>query len=208
MEIWKPVPLFEGFYEASNLGRIKSLRGAGATQRTLTEAQIREVHKFNAEGISARKMAPKFGISSTVISKILRGSAYADTNRILKPAVRKDGYMFVTLSVEGKHFHKTIHSMVIAAFKGSRPPTAQVNHIDGNKLNNCVDNLEYVSPGGNQRHARYELRRVYKLTVEQATDIFYSRQRREKCKNVAAKYGVSVACVQAIRCGRSWWFAR
>lgn len=52
----------------------------------------------------------------------------------------------------GKFRHLRAHRLVIAAFKGENPAMV-VNHIDGNKTNNCLENLEYVTQKENVRHA-------------------------------------------------------
>ena len=164
---------------------------------------------MSQEGCSARKIAPLVGVCQPVVSKILRGVAYkAPEGKILVPACRRDGYLFVTLSVANKHVHKTIHSMVSAAFIGHRPPGRHVNHKDGNKHNNSAENLEYVSRQGNAKHAVYELGKSHKLTVEAAKDIWYAKQRGEKRKDIASKHGISVHMVTAIWMGKSWWHAR
>lgn len=46
-----------------------------------------------------------------------------------------------------------IHRMVALTFLGQRPPTLTINHKDGDKLNNKIDNLEYVSLCKNREHA-------------------------------------------------------
>jgi len=209
METWASVYGFEGSYEISTEGKVRSLRPVNFSQRTLFEDQIALIHSMSQEGFSARKIAPAIGISQTVISKILRGAAYKPAkNNILAPACRRDGYLFVTLSVNGKHSHKTIHSMVATAFIGHRPPSCHVNHKDGNRHNNKAENLEYVSCRGNAKHALYELGKSHKLTVDAAKDIWYAKQRGERRKEVAARHGVSIHMVTAIWMGKSWWHAR
>ena len=208
METWKPVVGFETAYHISNFGRVKSVRPRNESQRTLTDAQIQEIHLLSELGKSARKIAPLFGVCQPVISKILRGAAYKNASHILSPALRSDGYLFVTLAIDKTYFHKTIHAMVSAAFIGSRPQNCQVNHIDGNKQNNVAGNLEYVSRKGNMQHALYELGKSKKLTFEQAKDIWYAKQSGEKRKAVADRHSVSIHMVTAIWMGKSWWHAR
>jgi hypothetical protein len=208
METWKPVVGFESTYHVSNFGNVKSIRWRNESQRTLTESQIDEIHSLSQSGKSARKIAPLFGVSQTVISRILRGDAYKNTYHILRPAIRSDGYLFVTLAVDNDHFHKTIHSMVSGAFIGNRPKDCQVNHIDGNKQNNVATNLEYVSRKGNMQHSLYELGNSKKLTFDQAKDIWYSKQIGEKRQVVADRHSVSIHMITAIWMGKSWWHAR
>ena len=209
METWLPIYEYESAYEISSKGQVRSLRPRNLLQRTLSDAQIERIWQMSREGHSARKIAPQIGVSQTVISKILRGAAYKSSlARIMAPACRRDGYLFVTLSVNGTLAHKTIHSLVACAFIGPRPPSRHINHKDGNKHNNCAANLEYVSRQGNSKHALYELGKSHKLTVEQATDVWYAKQRGERRKNVAARHGISVHMVTAIWMGKSWWHAR
>ena len=209
METWAPVYGFEKSYEISIVGEVRSLRPQNLAQRTLSEEQIALIYELSQQGQSSRKIAPVIGVSQTVICKILRGAAYKPAkNRILVPACRSDGYLFVTLSVNGKHSHKTVHSMVATAFLGHRPPRCHVNHKDGNKLNNAVENLEYVSRKGNAQHALYELGKSHKLTFGAAKDIWHAKQRGERRKEVAARHGIYIHMVSAIWMGKSWWHAR
>src|SRR5580692_9751168 len=60
------------------------------------------------------------------------------------------GYSAVTL---GHQTRANIHTLVARAFIGPQPPGTHVNHKDGVKTNNRVENLEYVTPQGNQHHA-------------------------------------------------------
>lgn len=73
--------------------------------------------------------------------------------RILKPNIMK-GYHCVTLQHDNKVKVYRIHRLVIEAFGESQPtPEHQVNHIDGDKANNCIENLEWVTPKENTDHA-------------------------------------------------------
>ena len=76
------------------------------------------------------------------------------TGRVLRSAPDSSGYMTVGLSSHGKTHSKNVHRLVAKAFLDKREPEAyQVNHIDGNKHNNTLDNLEWVSPSENMAHA-------------------------------------------------------
>ena len=75
------------------------------------------------------------------------------SGKILKP-YDNGGYYRITLSKGGKSKRFLVHVLVATHFIGDKPfENAQVNHKDLNKYNNCVTNLEWVSPSENVRHA-------------------------------------------------------
>lgn len=63
------------------------------------------------------------------------------------------GYPRVVLCNNGKYSPKTIHRLVAEAFHGGKHINLQVNHIDGIKTNNHVDNLEWCTPSENMIHS-------------------------------------------------------
>ena len=71
--------------------------------------------------------------------------------RILKHKIDKYGYCSVSLSKEGKLYYYTVHRLVAQAFIPNPNNLPQVNHKDENKLNNCVDNLEWCTNKYNSR---------------------------------------------------------
>lgn len=76
------------------------------------------------------------------------------TGRVLKKRVcKKNGYQMVALCVNGVRDMRTIHSIVAEAFISKPLRRYCVNHIDGNKLNNSLYNLEWVSYSENTKHA-------------------------------------------------------
>jgi hypothetical protein len=82
-----------------------------------------------------------------------KGGSYRHAPRKkLSPTLRK-GYPCVALSKNAVKKHICVHTLVATTFIG-RPISSnlQVNHIDSNPLNNCVSNLEWVTPQANTDH--------------------------------------------------------
>lgn len=72
---------------------------------------------------------------------------------IRKPNVMKD-YHCIALNKDGKKKVFRIHRLVLEAFGKPQPAeNYEVNHIDGNKANNCLENLEWCTPQENTAHA-------------------------------------------------------
>lgn len=63
------------------------------------------------------------------------------------------GYMIVTLCHNGVRKNKLVHRLMCEAFLPNPENKAHVNHIDGNKLNNSMDNFEWATPKENTNHA-------------------------------------------------------
>lgn len=114
-EIWKDVEGYEGLYQVSNLGRVKSL----------THYIIKENYK--PREVKGKILTPFFD--------------------------RPKGYMSVSLSKNNKIKLQRIHRLVAQAFIPNPDNLIQINHKDGNKSNNNVENLEWCSCKDNIRHA-------------------------------------------------------
>lgn len=76
------------------------------------------------------------------------------TNRLLKPGNKRGGYVFVCFSQEAMVKQYDIHRLVAIAFlENNDEDKREVNHIDGDKSNNRLENLEWVTPSQNKKHA-------------------------------------------------------
>jgi hypothetical protein len=75
--------------------------------------------------------------------------------RILKPGLsgRPGRYWAINICINGKNKMHYIHRLVALTFLSNPDNKPQVNHIDGNKLNNHIDNLEWVTASENLQHA-------------------------------------------------------
>ena len=98
--------------------------------------------------------------------------------RILKPGITSKGYPFVMLSIKSQKAKlNTIHKLVGMAFVDNPNNKPQVNHKDGNKLNNYFENLEWMTHQENIQHGwdtgLFDDKRK-KLVLQQ----FYIDQRR------------------------------
>lgn len=141
---------------------------------------------------------------------------------ILKPNITGKGYQFVNLfKTCGSKKSFYIHRLVATAFIDSSDETLHVNHIDLNKQNNNVENLEWVTRKGNAQHAlkngRYLLVHsggrtiarnnpncAKKLTVEQADAIKAACTTEMSQAEIAKIYGITASTVSKIKRGAIW----
>lgn len=118
-EIWKDIPEWEGFYQASTFGRVRSVDRVLMTQNS---------HGF----LSPRKHKGK----------------------IISPNTNNRGYLYLCLCKDNNHhWFDKVHRLIAMTFLPNPNHLSDVNHKDGDKLNNKVDNLEWCSHSENQKHA-------------------------------------------------------
>lgn len=149
MEIFKPVKGYEGYYEVSNLGRVRS-------------------------------------------------NSYKGT-KILKPAITKNGYLNVVFCINQKKEHKLIHRLVAETFIPNTNNYSTVNHRDENKLNNCVENLEWLSIEDNNRYSNSKM-----LTKDKVLQIPYLINSGYTQLEIANHFNVSRRTIQSILRGEHW----
>lgn len=100
------------------------------------------------------------------VKKYLGYDVYSD-GRIKSNGIRKVflkgydcGYGYDSVKLNGKNFYR--HRVICECFLGKRPDGYTVNHKDGNKLNNHISNLEYITRKENYIHA---LNNGYKINI-------------------------------------------
>lgn len=148
-----------------------------------------------------------------VRSEPIPGRVGRQRGRILSPHADTKGYpIFVACFTSGMRWTAKVHRAVAAAFLGACPEGMQVNHKDGDKLNNHVENLEYVSCKDNIVHGwetglyrprEGEIAGNVKLTeddVRAIRAIYPAKSLHE----LGELYGVSFATIQLIVKRKTW----
>lgn len=108
LEIWKDITNYEGLYQVSNTGKIKSFHND-------------------------------------------------ENGKIINPHISR-GYAFISLSKNGKRTHYLVHRLVANAFIPNPNGYKEINHIDENKLNNAINNLEWCTREYNMAYGSARIR--------------------------------------------------
>lgn len=168
IEQWKPVPGYEGLYEVSDQGSVKTLHG----------------RRWN-------------------------GNHWGQVPfRLMKQTVGRQGYPVVRLTKDGKGKTCTVHTLVLLAFVGPKPPGQECRHLNGNRedprlcnlawglpIENTYDRIKHgTMPRGIKHHKA-------KLTEDQIRQI---RKATGTHRSIGAKFGISTSLVSTIKSGKSW----
>ena len=133
--------------------------------------------------------------------------------RVLRPSVHRDGYLKIELRKNAIGEHPMIHRLVALAFIPNPDNKTQVNHIDGIKRNNSVDNLEWCDQSENQLHAyknglqkplKGEQVKTSKLTEENIYQIFELSKQGVEQYNLAERFNVNQSTISRILNGKRW----
>ena len=144
------------------------------------------------------------------VSNFGRVKSFKTKPRIMKPAFDKGGYLQAVLSEDDKAKFFRVNRLVALCFIPNPENKPHVNHIDGNKFNNHVSNLEWATPKENQRHAA-------KLgLIKSGADNYQAAFTNEQVLYVrtnplglntyqlAKMFGVSVSVICAIQRGKTY----
>jgi len=137
-----------------------------------------------------------------------KGTKYerVQKGQILAPGVNGSGYAFVNLSKNNITQMFRIHRLVAQLFLLNQNCCREVNHIDGDKLNNHVTNLEWVTSEENRIHSVRVLKKGnIKLTHKQVVEIKKQLITGEfSHKQLSEKYRVKKTTITQISTGRNW----
>ncbi len=176
-EIWRDIPGWKGMYQASNLGRIKSL---------------------------ARYIVT------------VKGTKYPIEEKILKGHVDTKGYIQVEFKRNRRRHIIALHRLIALAFIPNPENKPQINHINGNKTDNRIENLEWCTGSENVRHAwnnrlnhalHGEQHPNAKLTNEQAKWVkehYIPRDKEYGVNAMARKFNVSTTPIYNILKKKGW----
>ena len=131
-EVWKAIPGYEGYYEASSLGNIR-------------------------------------GVDRVV--NCIWGKCYPIKSKLKATYTDKDGYLHVCLSKEHKTCVPSIHRLVAMAFIENPENKPCIDHIDGDKKNNRVENLRWCTVKENNNNP---------ITIQRHKEIVFTEERNRK----------------------------
>ena len=155
---------------------------------------------------------PQYEVSDLGRVRRVKPGRGARSGHILSGRPSRKGYLRVVLHVGSSHHEVSVHSLVAEAFIGLRPDGGEVNHKNGVKADNRAENLEWVTPSGNARHAVAtglrppqpgESNGRAKLTDREVGAIRGLRGRMTN-RDLGRRFGVSDVAVSLIQRGRTW----
>jgi HNH endonuclease len=143
----------------------------------------------------------------------IKGYLFSDCGQVIGPSgrIRKlqtnhGGYYVILLRGKSYRISRLILETFVGPGKG-----LEAAHLDGNKRNNHISNLKWVTPSENNRHKvlhgtaqRGENATCVKLTEEQALTILHDVPTVERRRYYAQKFGVNILTVKDIQVGKTW----
>ena len=123
--------------------------------------------------------------------------------KLMKPSLNSSGYLQVSLILSGVRKFKLMHRLVAEAFLEGYEEGLTVNHIDHNKLNNNLSNLNIMSHADNTTYAAECMRMGKKLNRE---DVLLIKKllSTQKQSHIARRFGVSEATISYIKSDKFW----
>lgn len=128
---------------------------------------------------------------------------------VIRAWKRRDGYLQFSVVSHGKQASLKVHNVIAKTFLGDRPAGHEVNHKDGVRTNNAVENLEYTTRKGNAEHrgvlgrtAKGSMNGRAKMTEDVVREIRASPN--TPASELARRFGVNKSTVQHVKNGKTW----
>lgn len=133
---------------------------------------------------------------------------FLSKEKILKPYKNCWGYLLVDMRKGNKRYIKCVHRLVAETFIPNPDNKPQVNHIDGNKNNNCVTNLEWCTCSENQFHAfenglkpknfDHPFSKFSEKDIKYIRENYIPNKRGNGIRTLAKKFGVCDSTIRQI----------
>ena len=137
-----------------------------------------------------------FGRIKTIIDKVIEksGKEKRKSPKIMKQSFTSTGYLMVNLM----HRYYKVHRLVAMAFIPNQENKPEINHIDGNPLNNKVENLEWCSHTENMQHAVRTGLRIFPRYSLNQDEVIKSYTDEETTVSLAKKFKASRFVIMGI----------
>jgi len=169
-EVWKDIKGYEGYYQISSLGNVKSLRRTD-----------------------------------------IRGNRVPE--KVIKPNLKNTGYIDVNLCKDRDKKTYRVHRLVANAFLKNPSNKPQVNHKNGKKTDNRIENLEWCTGSENTTHSFKNKLQPLPLGIKNSqsklseSDVLEIKQlllKKMKQKEIAELFRISVPTISNIKRNKNW----
>lgn len=136
-----------------------------------------------------------------------------NSTELQQTKLHKRGYVLCHISINGKKSWRLLHRIVATVFIPNPENKPQVNHIDGNKQNNNVSNLEWVTNSENRQHAVNNAlisfgdklsKKLDSNLVKEIKKLYVKGSHKFGSYELAKKFGVSPSMILHIVSGEAW----